>query len=157
VGFIPANSWQDLSIASTRDPYEAQLIATIHSLHRSLQDLQRSVQGIQQTAEGHGQAIQTLIEKARLGEIAVAELQLGQKRNEDELYNARIDITMTRNDVSKVTEKQEKLIERMSAMQRGINCFQKLLGIRRFRQVMEANRNDSTRRFLTSTAERSAR
>ena len=117
-------------------------------------------------------AIQTVAERIRLGEEAMLAfaLQLEAHKNavkaQEEMnkqlaeqlntrlveqlaaqHRMRSAIEETRIAAAKLQrETQEQLDEAKkmnSTMQRGMNCLEKLLGLRRFRQVVRANRTDT--------------
>jgi hypothetical protein len=137
-------------------------------LQQTIYDLQQALLDQQQTTASLTETTGMLVEKTRLGEMAVAELQLGQKRNEDEIYLARNDLNVTRNNVetnrvaiSQVTQDYEKtkkqLTEKINIIQRGINCFERLLDLRHFRQAAKGNRSGANSTVLDQHSRRLAR
>ncbi|KAK4156606.1 hypothetical protein C8A00DRAFT_30575 [Chaetomidium leptoderma] len=136
-----------------------------HALQEKLQEQGKTIQAISETSQlgqmavkqiqEQGKTIQAISETARLGQIAVMQIQddIHFTRNDlditrNDLLITRNDLLITRNDVSKVTEKQEQLASNISALQRGMKCLDKLLGLRRFRQVVNANRGEASSTVL---------
>lgn len=113
VGFIPANLWQNSSSLTPSyniTPENAELIAEIQTLR---------------------QTVQTLAKRARLREMAIADLQSGYKEIADELTIVRNDVSSNRADVSKATKEQKVLARKLGAMQRCMKRLRRLLGLRR--------------------------
>jgi len=186
---IPANKWQDLSLAPVLG-YSANLetIATIKSLqeranrfeetsnclqetnkclqeaNKCLQEtnktlretnggMQQEIQNLVRRARVFEEQVRTLVTKAQLGETSREELETELKKVQDQVHATRDEHTITHDKLKAVTKKQEEDTHQITLLQRGSNCLEKVLGRRRFRQVVNGDRGEPNSAVLDPTSQ----
>ena len=69
-------------------------------------------------------------------------LETELKKVQDQVHATRDEHTITHDKLKAVTKKQEEDTHQITLLQRGSNCLEKVLGLRRFRQVVNGDRGE---------------
>ncbi|KAG7285980.1 hypothetical protein NEMBOFW57_008276 [Staphylotrichum longicolle] len=110
-------------------------------LHNEVQDLvQRAL-----TAE---KEIRTFATMVRFGRTAVEGLEKELKTMQDQVCVARNEHNIDHNNLREVTKQQEENTHQIKLLQRGTRCLEKILGLRRFRQVVNGDRGEANSSVL---------